>query len=115
MIDKEKIARAAGFFNGEGTTCVARRRGRVEGVRVEVAQSGDRDVLDEFREVVGVGKVYGPYNGRPNEKERYLYVTQSYNEVRTILSLLWNGLSRTKRAQAIDAFKKLGASRQETV
>lgn len=53
--DDEKIAWAAGLFEGEGTMVYADN-----GFQLRVHMT-DLDVLENLLEVVGVGKIYGPH------------------------------------------------------
>jgi hypothetical protein len=50
-----EIAWAAGLFEGEGS--ITHVRGRTQ-LRIQMA---DPEVLERFLEIVGVGKIYGPY------------------------------------------------------
>jgi hypothetical protein len=67
MIDRQELAWAAGFFDGEGHVCLHRctpnGRGRAEGyVSLEVTISQiDPRVLYRFAEAVGHGRILGPY------------------------------------------------------
>ena len=49
------IAWAAGLFEGEGT--ITRCDGRLH-LRMQLT---DLEVLERFAEIVGTGKIYGPY------------------------------------------------------
>lgn len=53
-----KIAWAAGLFEGEGTIIIRTRP--EDQIDVQLGMT-DKDVVDRFCEIVGVGKVHGPY------------------------------------------------------
>jgi hypothetical protein len=95
-----ELAWAAGFFDGEG--CTSKRSSPQTGICIFIWQN-DREVLDRFRNAVGVGKVYGPYSfpsqhGRVNHQ----YAIANGNSI-TVLDQLFPFLSSIKREQAIKA------------
>jgi hypothetical protein len=60
MASGDEIAWAAGLFEGEGTISqISRHRGSFD-LQVAINMT-DEDVLSAFDEIVGRGKVYGPY------------------------------------------------------
>lgn len=102
----EELAWAAGLYDGEGTCgCYGRpdgrkRRGSYWHIRISVAQHYDPEVLHRFVAAVGVGKVYGPYDGRK-------YSVQVVGEnAETIIERLWPYLSGPKRRQIEAAREK---------
>jgi hypothetical protein len=56
----EEIAWAAGLFEGEGTISQISRHRQTLDLQVAINMT-DEDVLRRFDEIVGRGKVYGPY------------------------------------------------------
>jgi hypothetical protein len=101
--DREELAWAAGFFDGEGcfSFSVAGRY-----VCVSLSQT-DREPLDRFKAAVGIGRVLGPYDFRKNDrwvrKPQYVYRVNGYERVQAIAALLWSWLGSVKRQQAIHA------------
>lgn len=93
---------AAGFFDGEGSTC---RSGR--GILVKVSQN-ERALLDRWVAAVGAGKVYGPYGPYPGRKtnSKAYYVAQTTNREASVKALLamWPYLGDIKKAQASFVF-----------
>ena len=88
-----EIAWAAGFFDGEGNTCVQRGRSGPY-LAVNLSQN-DRRTLERFISAVGAGKVYGPYPGRPRIHHWRIVGSKAEN----VLALLWPHLSDAKREQ----------------
>lgn len=67
-MNKEDLAWAAGFFEGEGHVKAA-KRGKNKWFAVEVAQVY-REPLDKLVNIFG-GKVYGPYGPYSSNKQAY--------------------------------------------
>ncbi len=84
MTDGEKLAWAAGFFDGEG--CVAVANGN--SLYMSAAQI-DRTPLDQLTEILG-GKVYGPrYPSREGRRPIFEWkLTTHHNVVRALRCLL---------------------------
>src|SRR5687767_4712413 len=64
---REQLAWAAGFFDGEG--CVTSSEARSRRPMMFITQHDPR-VLRRFRQVVGFGKVYGPYRSGSRRAHR---------------------------------------------
>lgn len=91
---------AAGFFDGEGNcrwrpNKVYGNRSRAHGSFALQIGQVDRYVLDRFRDAVGVGKVYGPYqkkNGSSKSTTYYSYQAvgttgiRAFEQIRSFLS-----------------------------
>lgn len=81
MITKEQTAWAAGLFEGEGFINFRPGNGDKLYVRLGIRMT-DRDVLDRFCAIVGVGKIYGPFPATsPADGE-----AKDYSEWRTFRS-----------------------------
>ncbi len=91
------VAWAAGLFEGEG--CITWG----SGPRLLVANS-DRWVLDKFRRVVGVGKIYGPYEYKLADgfrrKPKYIWQLEGWRRCQYVMDLFWPWLSPRRRARA---------------
>lgn len=99
MLNSHELAWAAGFYDGEGTTCKMKLSYRPESqcIRLSVPQKGT-GCLERFQKAVGgYGKIY----------ERActisLYAVQRLEHVDTVLNSLWPYLSEPKRVQATKA------------
>lgn len=88
---KTELAWAAGFFDGEG--CTGRSSKRALGMRVSVSQRRI-EPLERFRQVVGVGRIYGP-----GTRQCYQWVACSHSDVVTTIARLWPYLSLPKKEQ----------------
>jgi len=101
--DRERLAWAAGFFDGEGCFSFS-----VAGkyVCVSVSQT-DFEPLLRFQEAVGIGNILGPYDMRKKDrwirKPQYVYRVNGYERVQAIAAMLWHWLGPAKRAQALHA------------
>ena len=99
--DREELAWAAGFFDGEG--CFS----YTEKARYGVATITQADIrpLDRFKTAVRVGNVYGPYDkkypGRMSKQPQWIYRAHRREHVQAVAALLWFKLSPVKRQQAL--------------
>jgi len=98
--DREELAWAAGFFDGEGCTTLHKWGGMRP--RVTIGQV-DREVLDRFKLAVGRGNVRGPYKKKtPRHQKSYIYDAYGFEKSQAIMCMLWNWLGSIKKEQ----FKK---------
>ena len=105
--DREELAWAAGFFDGEGNI-----RARVDKYHnafvVQIAQT-DRRPLERFQAAVGgIGVIYGPYapssrKTKPHHNLAYAYHTNRFEHTQAVAAMLWSFLSPPKREQARSA------------
>lgn len=95
------LAWAAGFFDAEGCFSTTGSTG----VSASITQT-DRELLDRFRRIVGLGKVYGPYETRAsdryNRKPHYFFKAHGRERVQALLAMLWIWLGTVKKNQAIE-------------
>lgn len=100
MTEREQLAWAAGFMDGEGHISARIDDGQI---RVFISQV-HREPLDRFQKIVGVGRVSGPtVRPHPEWNDIYQYSATSFEDVQHIVASLWQFLSGPKRAQAADA------------
>ena len=91
----EEVAWAAGLFEGEGCLTVT------DGQPVMRLTSTDEDSPHRFYEIVGAGKVYGPYNQGPPRKPNWVWVAYAIDALLTI-QLLSPWLGNRRRARAAE-------------
>jgi hypothetical protein len=94
---REEIAWAAGLFEGEGCMTIT------GGQPVMRVASTDRDSTDRFYEIMGVGKVYGPYHQGPPRKPNWVWVAYGVDTLLAI-QLLVPWLGERHRARARELF-----------
>lgn len=104
-IDREKLAWAAGLFEGEGYFSIPKANGRVMGITAGINGFTDLPVLQKFLEVVQMGRILGPYHrigpiSGKSQKPSYQWIVCSFREVQALLSLLWPWLGARRRARA---------------
>jgi len=107
-LDREKLAWAAGFFDGEGTVCFSQwqktKRRMYGGMHMDVAQAHP-EVLHKFWNAVGnIGKLYGPYHSKskrqsPNRKPYWVWSANRFSRCQAVISLLWLWLGTQKKAK----------------
>jgi hypothetical protein len=100
------FAWAAGLFDAEGSTSLSDHRSHAGYKYVEssITQGGEKAAAPEelvrFLDVVGQGKVYGPYEQEGASEPIYRWRLQQVDEVRRALHLLQPWLGNVKRSQA---------------
>lgn len=115
MLERTELAWAAGFFDGEGTTHLARqtkeRNGQTFGpylqLQVSISQVGD-DCLLRFQDAVGgLGRIYDftRLTGAGNSVLRWQ--VNGRTDGRQVLALLWPFLTRVKREQAVRCLREI--------
>ena len=108
---QERLAWAAGLFDGDGSTHMSRTRtekSTYEILRATVSQNssdGTPAVLTRFRDIVGFGCIYGPYHRRAGCLPEYQWVASRSSDVARLIEMLAPNLSEAKRVQARNAFR----------
>jgi hypothetical protein len=108
-IDREKLAWAAGFFDGEGTTFAKSDTDRpgYHQLSVSVPQAGDSTplVLERFRDsVLGMGRI-----DPPGIDGAYRWRSRGFVDAQQTVILLWPYLGDVKRQQAAAAMRRVSA------
>jgi hypothetical protein len=114
-INREMLAWAAGFFDGEGCTYITNVKYKgvtgtyvYPGIRMSLDQGGDEaiELLSKFREATGnVGHIYLPkkVSQKENRKPMFKWHVSGIDKCQIVYSALWPFLSNTKREQIIKA------------
>lgn len=117
VLDPLELAWAAGFYDGEGSTCITtylpkNQKSQANVIMVAIGQI-HREVLDRFQAAVGgLGVVNGPYlppSRGKRDKPQYRYRASGLERVETIIRLLWPYLGSVKRDQAETALETIRA------
>jgi len=95
----QKIAWAAGLFEGEGTIGTQTAAGRVR-IRMALGTT-DRDVLDRFQKIVGCGNITGPKWREKSTKPLWLWTITSFDDVAKV-SLLFSPFLGDRRRNALE-------------
>ena len=117
-MNREKLAWAAGFFDGEGSFAAhpnARKKpGQKLCPRIDIGQI-DRPILERFQRAVGFGLIRGPYQkySTPNQKPLWRLGVYRFEEVQAIGAMLWSFLSQPKRHQFAEVMGRYRKSRLE--
>jgi hypothetical protein len=98
--DREELAWAAGFFDGEGTVNYSTLPSGRPVVRAGLVQVDMRPLM-RFRDAVGFGILAGPQQRKaPNSKPICIYRVSSFEHTQALVAMLWHWLSEPKREQA---------------
>jgi hypothetical protein len=97
-INREEIAWAAGFFDGEGSTLLSKKYQ----VSLSIGQSGDEapPILERMNHALGaLGTVRGPYV-RGTHKPAYVLSIVGFERTQAVIAMMWPWLTQPKRDQA---------------
>lgn len=105
---REDLAWAAGFFDGEGTTISGtfykpnrlNPQKKYHTINLIVTQKNP-ELLHKFKDIVGVGKVYGP-----DSRGIHRYKVTSFPNTQHVVAILWSWLGNDKKEQASRALLK---------
>lgn len=104
MTDCE-IAWAAGLFEGEGCITICKRECRPT-ARINMT---DEDVIRRFHAIVGIGKVYGPYQSAGNRKPYWTWYARQADAFVVIEMLAdWLSHRRLERTEEVRYLWKHG-------
>lgn len=113
--NREDLAWAAGFFDGEGSTGCNWQKNHPNGnryryLRMQVDQV-EPTTLQRLQSILG-GKLTGPYSPRNiNHSPHWHWVITSFEEVQFTVCRLWPWLSKPKRNQIKIAVKNFHTAR----
>lgn len=109
-VNREELAWAAGFFDGEGHITARRNSPRSRTLHILIPQTDPR-VLYRFKNaVLGIGKVSDTPSVNlmhPNWKPRWNYWAGSFENCQAIAIMLWPFLSEVKRDQVTVALQEI--------
>ena len=114
LTSSERLAWAAGLYDGEGCSCLLDHRSH-PGYKVpelSVTQSsadGEPEVLIRFRDVVNAGHIGGPIDQPEPWLPVYRWKSAALRDVRLVLDVIWPWLGPVKRAQARTMLRVLDA------
>jgi hypothetical protein len=105
----EELAWAAGLFEGEGCVAAYHHSKNARAVRAWLS-STDEDVIHRFHEIVGVGRLSGPYhqNGFDRQGLRWRWQVSRKPDVTEFLDGVYPYLGHRRREQIVVAFEKAG-------
>ena len=103
-IDREELAWAAGFYDGEGSSFArAHGKGGAKTAGITIGQA-DPEVLERFCRAVQMGKVCGPYGPYGSGTKSMYYIRiHSHWQVQHVAAALWPWLGTEKKNQFVQA------------
>lgn len=112
MMNREELAWAAGFVDGEGYTgfhiCQKSRptdQRQYGAISLTVSQC-HKEPLERLQKALGVGKLWGPYKKKKeNHRDSYSFSVTGFEKTQAAIAMLWTWLGPIKREQASNAIK----------
>lgn len=114
IVDREQLAWAAGFFDGEGCITLSHRGSRYMGLSLSIGQKlvgpeliwGESESLVKFQEAVQIGNIGKIYPDYRNGSSLYCqYRVSGYEQIQAIVAMLWPWLGEIKRNKWIECRK----------
>ncbi len=113
LVQREELARAAGFFNGEGCTYCSILNRPSGGAHLNLTIGQSITELDEsipedlihFRRTFGFGHLNGP-NPQGKDKPNFQYRLSGFEATQAVIAMMWPWLSWTKQLQYMTALDK---------
>lgn len=100
-MNKEALAWAAGYWDGEGHARGWTTKGYWSPRAILTQKHGDQ--FERFNEATGgLGKAYGPYGDKTTIELRW----GGFEKVQALMAMLWPWLGETKRQQFVDSLTK---------
>lgn len=95
-----ELAWAAGFFDGEGCSCVQKRAGgKRAGISLQISQNNTEN-LERFLAAVGQGGIRGPHISKTsNSKPSWRWGCYSKSGTHAVMKQLWPYLGIHKKKQ----------------
>lgn len=97
---REDIAWAAGLFEGEGCITICGKSSTYGGGGQLALTMTDEDIVQRFRDVVGVGQIYPTDRGR--HKRQYRWVASNFENVQAVIAMLWPWLGPRRSNRAVE-------------
>ena len=109
--NREDLAWAAGFLEGEGTFYCNIQKPKKEGYKPQAAISlravqVEREPLERLARIFPFGRMYGPYKGKGNKQPHHQWGVHSFEAGQAIIALIWPWLSTKRKEQAKTAILK---------
>ena len=98
------IVWAAGLFEGEGS--ITHAANYPKKTHLSLAMT-DEDVMERFVDVIGCGKLYGPYCYKKKSKPFWQWTIWKKSEVLRILKMLLPHFGKRRSQRAIEAINHL--------
>lgn len=108
IINKENIAWAAGFYDGEGSVSCRSNNGNPHTLlQLSIGQKNDgneiAETLKKFKSIVGCGHIYRKTRIGIEINQHQFFVSKQLDVIK-VINLLWPYLSITKKNQANKAW-----------
>lgn len=106
----ELLAWAAGLFDGEGSTYLAKHQSHagyflLEAAITQSSLTGRPEVLERFHAAFGIGKIYGPYPAGERRAPVYRWKSHRRGDIEAMISSMGDQLGELKRKQAQNALR----------
>jgi hypothetical protein len=102
---REELAWAAGFWDGEGCTSI-HKQGNNATASVHQVDDEVESLYRFHNAVLGVGKIYGPYQAKKGNHQPYFsWHVSGGSKVQAVIAMLWPFLGNIKKEQAANVLK----------
>lgn len=110
MSSEAETAWAAGIFEGEGTICPKRGKGNDHRYWAAVIMT-DQDVLERYAAIIGLGRLYGPYQPtNPKAQPIWRWMTTKNAEIGQLHELIGPWLRSRRSSAFLNAIADINAN-----
>jgi hypothetical protein len=98
------MAWCAGLFDGEGTVGTYTNKSGQTQIKLRIGQAHP-EILERFKDNVGIGVVYGPYEYKDGRKPHWDYSVHKFETVQYVVASMFEFLGSVKQDQALTALR----------
>ena len=107
-MNRESLAWAAGLFEGEG--CFNFYPSNGSRMMQATLVSTDKDVVEAFQSVVGMGTIYERGPQKEGWKRQWRWNVSTFEKVQALIAFLWPWLKSRRRAKCVDMLARYHAA-----
>lgn len=104
-VNREELAWAAGFFDGEGWTGCYHKEPNTRYLMLAINQNDCRPLKRFQKAVFGTGRIRGPIKSCQGPNYHYRFEAARFEHVQAIVAAMWPFLCEPKKEQAERALR----------
>lgn len=106
----EEAAWLGGLFEGEGCFTIRKRNGRAAGGACQLLMT-DRDTVERFGRILGVGTLRVKKPSQPGRKVAYGWTLNGFEANQAFIAFIWPWLGARRKARAAEVLTLVASQR----